>query len=420
MTTRRLRGAGPIGLAACMVLGLAACDVTNPGQVLDKDLNSQAAMRILVNGMAGDFEVGLRDWGWDNAVLTGDLSGTSAYLSRQRHWAGDPQPEDADDYNSPYEARWAAEHGIERMKTAMGDAFNSSPLAAEAYVWAGFANRLLGEGMCQAVIDGGLAQDRAVYSKRAEDDFSSAIPIAQKAGAAGSNLLLAAYGGRASVRVILGEWPGAVDDAAKVPTDFVFSAQFSTTSPREINQIWGENRQRTNLSVKYTWFEQYYADYKDPRTPIGKDPHLLLSADGVSPHLIQMKYNDGGADIPLTKGTEMRLVQAENAIRGGDWQGGLAMINALRSAVNVAPWAATNADEAIDRLRKERAIVMWLEGRRGGDLLRFGGDPTKDSILVAMHAAATQIPLAGRAICSPFSQTLMLTNANLQSRAAQP
>ena len=420
MTIRKLRGVGPIGLATCMILGLAACDVTNPGQVLDKDLNSGASMRILVNGMAGDFEVGLRDWGWDNAVLTGDLSGTSAYLSRQRHWAGNPQPEDADDYNSPYEAAWTAEHGIERMKTVMGPAFDSSPLAAEAYVWAGFSSRLLGEGMCQAVIDGGPAQDRMVYFKRAESDFTTAIQIAQKAGAAGSNFLLAAYGGRASVRVIQNEWTDAVSDAAQVPTDFVFVSQFSTTSPREINQIWGENRQRANLSAKYTWFEQYYNQYKDPRTPIGTDPAIVLSADGVSPHLVQLKYNDGGADIALTKGTEMRLIKAENAIRNGDWQGGLATINGLRSSVGVAPWTATNATEAIDRLRKERAIVTWLEGRRGGDLLRFGGDPTKDSILVAMHAAAPQIPLDGRAICSPFSQTLSLANPNLHSGAAKP
>ena len=413
MTTQKVRGLGKIGLAACTVLGIAACDVTNPGQVLDQDLNNTSSMRILVNGMAGDFEVALRDFGWDNAVQTGDLSGTSAYLSRQRHWAGDPQPEDADDYNSTYEARWSAEHGIERMKTVMGNGFATSPLAAEAYLWAGFANRLLGEGMCQAVIDGGPAENRSVYFDRAEDDFTNAITIAQAAGASASNLLLAAYGGRASVRVVKGDWPGAVSDAGQVPTDFVFNAQYSTTSSREENQIWAENRQRVNLSVKYTWFETYYAQYKDPRTPVGKDPQLLLSADGVSPHLIQMKYNDWGADIPLTKGTEMRLIEAENAIRGGDWQGGLATINSLRSAVGVAPWTATDADEAMDILRKERAIVTWLEARRGGDLLRFGGDPTQDSILVAMHQAKPDIPLAGRAICSPFSQTLVSTNPNL-------
>ena len=59
MTTQKVRGLGKIGLAACTVLGIAACDVTNPGQVLDQDLNNTSSMRILVNGMAGDFEVAL-------------------------------------------------------------------------------------------------------------------------------------------------------------------------------------------------------------------------------------------------------------------------------------------------------------------------------------------------------------------------
>lgn len=98
----------------------------------------------------------------------------------------------------------------------------------------------------------------------------------------------------------------------------------------------------------------------------------------------------------------------------GDWQAGLAMINTIRAAANAPPVSASTQAEAFDRLKKERAIVMWLESRRGGDLLRWGGDPTKDPILVAMASAAPgSLPLAGRAICSPFSQTLLATNPAL-------
>lgn len=400
------------GLAVAALL--AACDVTNPGQILDADLDNPSAMPILVTGMAGDFQLGLRDIGWNNAVLTGDLSGTSAYLSRQRHWAGNPQPEDADEYNSVYRARWVAESGIERMKTVLGPAFATSPLAAEAYMWAGFSNRLLGETMCQATIDGGPALSRMAYFARAESAFTNAIKVAEAAGTAAATTRLAAYGGRASVRLIQKNWTGALADAAVVPTAFEFASKFSTASAREQNQIWGENRQRVNLSAKYTWFESYAAQFADARAPVGRDPKLTISADGVSPHMVQLKYNDAGASVVLTRGTEMRLIEAEHQIVNGDWQAGLAAINQLRTAARTAPWTAATRDEAFERLKAERAIVLWLEARRGGDLLRWGADPTKDLLLATMaNAAPGKLPLAGRAICMPFSQTLLATNANL-------
>ncbi len=398
---------------AAATLCLGACDVTNPGQILDSDLNNPEALRILVNGMAGDFQQGLDNIGWDNAVLTGDLTGTSAYLSRQRHWAGDPQPEDAEDYNTVYEAEWTAAHGIERMKEVLGPDFDSSPLAAEASLWAGFANRLLGETMCHAIIDGGAPQPREVYFDRAETYFTQAIDIAEAAGSDAATIRLAALGGRASVRVIKGEWDGAVSDAGEVPTDFVFYSQFSSTSNRENNTIWDESQRRVNLNVKYTFFEDYYRTTEDPRTPWHQDPDLALAADGHTEQLIQGKYNDIGADIALTKGTEMRLIEAENLIRSGQWEDGVAAINALRTAAGAPTVSAGNETEAMDLLRKERAIVMWLETRRGGDLLRFGGDPASDPILVAMAANAPDIPLEGRAICMPYSLTMLATNPNL-------
>lgn len=395
-------------------LVLGACDVTNPGQILDEDLNGERAMGVLVTGMAGDFAVGLRDIGWNNAVLTGDLAGTSAYLSRQRHWAGNPDPEDADEYNSVHAARWVAAQGIERMQSTLGDAFDRSPLAAEAHLWAGYSNRLLGETMCQAVIDGGSPQPRDVYFQAAEDHFSEAIRIAENAGAAAAEIQTAALGGRASVRIVLGEWDQAVADARQVPTDFVFYARYNSTSGREMNRIWNETQSRVNLNVKHTFFEQYYPEFQDERVRWFRNPDVTTAADGVTEQLMQGKYNEWGSDIPLTKGSEMRLIEAEALIREGRWQEGLAIINQLRTAAGVEPWTATNAEEAFDRLQKERAIVLWMEARRGGDLYRWGGDPESDPLLQAMHASAPEdAPLAGRAICHPFSQTMYGTNSNL-------
>ena len=405
---RRFRLRTPATLAAG--LALAACEVVNPGQILDADLSDPASFRILVNGMAGDFADALDDLNWNSAVMMGDLSGTSAYTSRIRHWEGHPTPEDAGDYDSAHALPWIIENGIERMQDALESGFESAAVAAEAHLWGGYAYRLLGETMCRAVLVGGPAEPRTVYLERAEEHFSRAIAIAT--AASDTQLRLAATGGRASVRIHLGDWTGAVADAQQVPDDFVY---YATYSPNAIgNTIWDESQSRVNLNVKHTWFESYYSESGDPRTPWFIHDRIITAADGATPQLMQNKYVEEGSDVALTKGAEMRLIEAEALIRDGQWQAGLDIVNSLRADAGVEPWSASTQAEAFEALKKERAIVLWLEARRAGDVFRWGGDPAEDPILVAMKANAPHIRLEDRATCHPFSDVMLATNPNLQ------
>jgi len=411
--SRAARAAVIAGAAGAFLL--SGCEVTNPGQILDADLSQESSFRVLVTGMAGDFAAALDDINWNTAVMMGELAGTSAYHSRQRHWEGTVEPEDADDYNSVHAVRWVIDDGIARMEGVLGEQFESSVLAAEAHLWGGYANRLLGETMCQAVIDGGAPQPREAYLERAEEHFTRAIQIASAApaGDAANTIRTAAHGGRASVRINLDDWTGALSDAAEVPDDFVFYALYSPNSSREGNTIWTESQNRVNVNVKHTYFEDYYAETADPRTPWFKHDRIVVAADGATEQLMQEKYSDVGADVALTKGAEMRLIEAEALIRDGQWQEGLALVNSLRAAVGIVPWTASSQAEALERLKVERAIVLWMEARRAGDVYRWGGDPTADPILVAMHANAPEIMLAGRPTCHPFSLQMINTNPNL-------
>ena len=61
---------------------------------------------------------------------------------------------------------------------------------------------------------------------------------------------------------------------------------------------------------------------------------------------------------------------------GGDWQGAMGKINALRMAAGVEPAMATNTAEAWTALKFERGVVLWLEGRRLGDFFRWNRDNT--------------------------------------------
>ncbi len=107
------------------------------------------------------------------------------------------------------------------------------------------------------------------------------------------------------------------------------------------------------------------------------------------------------------------------------------MINDTRAEIGVPAWEATNVEEAFEALILERAIVMWLEARRGGEFYRLneltqifpgGYTPAADVIIQRMvdNVKAT-LPAAmsdavlreNRATCWGFSEVMRNTNPNL-------
>src|SRR5256714_2609765 len=131
-------------------------------------------------------------------------------------------------WNAAQQARWVAEDAVRRFRDVMGAQFDSYDLSAKALLYAGYANRLLGENMCEAVIDGGAASDYKEYFRRAESALTEAIAVAGAAGDARGRT--AATAARASGRLMLGDDARAALDAAAVPTGFVFQAVYSIES----------------------------------------------------------------------------------------------------------------------------------------------------------------------------------------------
>src|SRR5687768_10356196 len=222
------------------VLLLASCgdllDVENPGSLADDDLNTPAAMPGLVTGMSFDLSRAVDDVLQNTSIMADDLYHGGSYGPQGLFNRGVIDKENVNGmWGSMHRARWVAESGIERMKTVLGEDYDTSPLAARANIYAGFANRWLGEHVCEAVIDGGGREPNTVHFERAEEQFTEALRIAAEitTAAVRDSLSRAAYGGRASVRAWLGDWTGAVADAANVPTGYAFIAFFSTNTPAE-------------------------------------------------------------------------------------------------------------------------------------------------------------------------------------------
>ena len=414
--TRRMRAAAA-GLV--VAVGTSACsdflEVTNAGLIEDEALNTPAFAGALVAGISADFSramnPGLAQYASVMAFeMTGGLSDQGEHIigyldsdvvDRQGTW------------DVMQRARWVASAGVTRLKESLGSNYASSSFAARANLFAGFANRLLGENMCQAVIDGGAVQDRSVHFEIAEAYFTEAAAVA---GAAGDDdTRFAALGGRASVRAWQGNWSGAATDAAGVPGEFVFEAKYSSAG---VNlRMYGEQFTSRYLTMQGSiWLDAedpggtiFNGD--DPRMPWSKD--YLLDDTGFPPPTRgggwrtwpQTKYLTRDSDVPVTHGAEMLVLRAEAALRAGDIAGMTSLLNESRA---LARWGGgldpipvpTSEDEAWDALMFERLATIWLEHRAFWDRARWFEEGRDDS-------------LQDRAQCFPIGQKEIDSNPNL-------
>ena len=390
-----MRAGAKVSVAALLVTAIAGCDVTNPGPVNDEFLNLNEAHAAMVNGAQRQLT-----WGFNWIVMhtahsarelvASGQTGPGGVLTTAQN--GQLLPQDGginEVWEATHQGRWIAEDAIRRFTDSdLTSDVNASTLV-DAYLWAGYANKILGENMCLSVFDGGPSGNASLHSERAEQHFTSAL-------AAGPNTdqRLAALAGRASTRVFLEDWAGAVSDANEVPLGYTKFIEVDATSAEVTeNVIWAGKFEAYGIraqTVHFTWFFDYFTDTGDPRAAWAQlfdgDPtHLIGSANltgfgSVPWSFPSNKHTTGGEDIRLAGGTEMVLIRAEALLRDNNMQGAMDLINGIRTAVisettnaTLEPWPATNMEEAWTALKRERAIEFWLEGKRMADIRRWSG-----------------------------------------------
>ncbi len=400
-------------LLGAWILATAGCDlsVTNPGPVQEPNLDRPEARAAIVNGMARTLSKALTWIAYTGGIVgleirpADGLNVSDFGISlRQRQGVLDPDPGETDEHwQFAQQARWTAEDGVRRLRETLGADFAASALAGKALLYAGYANRLLGENMCQAVIDGGPAQPRRVSLERAEAAFTEAIAVAGAAGDLGT--VNAALAGRASVRAWLGDWAGVVTDAEAVPPGLVVELQYSEIELDQYNRAYFANASQPyrNHTVFGTFYDDYFRDTGDPRTPWGSNPQFPVSNLTGEPWHFQLKHARRDAPIRLSSYREMRLLVAEARLRSGNPEEALEILNELRAATGVGPWRAEGAVEVWTALKRERGIELWLEGRRLGDLYRWLQEGTPGQVE----------DMTGRSTCFPIGRTEIDTNPNL-------
>lgn len=391
-------------LIVAIAVGLTACDfdVTNPGPVQDEFLDDPGAHDAVVEG--ANFALSEALW---QVSYIGDESARQITRSGRNFCCPKTPPRvgeltrdaaSSNTWNVAHEARWTAEDGARRFQRALAEEddvdFQSYEPAARALLIAGYANRLLGENMCEAVFDnvgdildpeesdGEIQGGDRPYYERAEQAFTKALDIAQNAGL--QEIEYAAHAGRASVRGAgLGDWEGAVSDAQVVPEDFTYEARYDGLEEAQYNHMWwmGSMDPWADWTVFDSFAEEYYEETGDPRTA-WRD---LETTDSPldKPMFEQQKYTSRSDNVNLSSGREMLLIKAEAELRNGNEGAAMNYINEVRTTVESditgEPLEAKEAgslEEAWTALKDERRVELWLEGRRMGDLRRWIADDT--------------------------------------------
>ena len=417
--TRR-GGALRLATGALALMALAACDfeVTNPGPVQDANLDDPGAHEALVTGSKRSTLMGL-SW---SAHYGGGIVRDHSPGGHQQAGGVPLQVElgQLDDENTAPEAwddshqgRWIAEQNAARIRENLGsDADSYSPLG-RLLLWAGFANRTLGESFCTGVIDIGPTEPNSVYFERAIEHFTSSAAIAQRTGE--NQVRLAALVGRADAHVFLGNWSEAAADASQVPLDFEWAEVFPDGERYRV--VIAASPLYRGASYWMTPFEEHFPETGDERvawgyTGDGNDNWTAPVARGTwgtfVPFYYPLKYYaPRHADeltryapiqnemylvpVRITSGVEAQLILAEAALEMQGAAGiveAMGYINAVRTAANsyytgepLEPLPMPGSlDEAFAVLKFERLIEFTMEGRRFGARRRWRENSTPGDI----------------------------------------
>lgn len=429
-------------LAAATLVG---CDtsVTNPGPVQDEFLDSLIAHVAVVRGSSRDLSDALDHIAYWGAAITYEInpSGSSdSFGIPSSVQDGRFETDFSADWNSISRAVWTAENALVRFDSVLplidgAPSFGSYEPAARAALLAGYATRTMGENFCQVAFGAGPLEGFEAALTRSEEHFTQAIDIGTAAG--NSEIATAARAGRASVRAYLAtyglaSWSDAAADAAAVTdNDFVYVAVYSNQDQGQSNYMMvagpglGTYRAHT---VWATYYENYFTTTGDPRTPWTFDPDIPFGDAGVAKFggnttfYPQAKYVVQEAPINLSSGWEMRLIEAEAILAGGgDFNDAVDLMNQRRTDLSLTLITAANATEAYTALKLERALELWLEARRLGDIRRWdannvsgGISDVKDGIYNGPGGTfnATLTTLATNDRCWPIGEDERETNPN--------
>lgn len=460
---------GPIGVALIGALTLGACnfDVVNPGPIIDGALDSLTGHQAIVNGVQRNLADAVDQVAYWAGAVSFEITpagSTGSYGIPPNVQQGILDEDDGNgDWSRAHRARWTAEDALRRFQRVYDQAtYDKTLLVAQSALFAGYANRLLGENMCSAVFDGGPEEPHTNYLTRAEGHLTEAkrvagniiadAAIATATRNAARRVDSAATAARASVRATRASlnannaatWASAAADAATIANAFRYNAAYSVQDLDQYNFIqWASSVAARTAGSPYRahsmWgaYHEQFGTAFDSRTP-WSTPSPAVTGDAAVgrfaglrvPWYPQAKYTAQATPIALSSGWEMRLIQAEEALVRGDLPAATGFMNQRRANVGRPNLAPATLTDGWTELKRERMYELWLEGRRLGDLRRWSaaGSPgatfdglwtdeanglpggTKDNVWTQRE---TMTSPSVRSLCWPVGRGEKETNPNI-------
>jgi|TARA_B100001964_G_scaffold28350_1_gene28733 hypothetical protein len=360
-------------------------EVDNPTNILDGDLADKGMANALGNTPEVAVAAALDDgvvWAAacsDEGFLSG--SGTFRIMIDEGYMDGYNQQYD-NLYNALASARWIAEDATNRLLELV-DNPNADTRVANGYFWNGIARLTLADYFEEVVIDGAAPITPMATTTSAIEKFQSAATIASAAG--NTSLAAAAHGATARAYRALyfdEKWNSSKDDmstfkkasdAAKaalaISATYVEYANYAP--PGASNFVYSSvNASRYNrMDPKYAYMKDPVSGDIDPRIIHG--PKVNESPRTGDDVYLITKYPDEGADIPVSRADEARLIIAEYAAMTNDLATAVSMINEVRTGVGLADFVSTDQAEVLTQLKYERSVELWYEGRRWQDMRHY-------------------------------------------------
>lgn len=376
---------------AFALVGLAACnsllDVDNPASVPAESLSDPSLAPALAVAAMQTLQCGVMQYAAAAGMLSGEYLSANGFVDNHPwEWRGVVEIKGAPGscnygrgttamgfYTPLQQARFQLDDTFNRLeKFTDAQVATRASYMAQMRAYAGYADLLLGEGMCEMTMDNGPKMTRADVFAIAEGRFTDAITRATAVNDA--SILNMARVGRARARLNLKNLTGAAADAILVPAGFVRNAEFTEggVAQRE-NRIYNLTIRNDYLSVAAPYrnltVNGVSGNVPDPRVKV-KDAGKKGN-DAVTPQWQQQKFiaQLGGTPIPIASWNEAQLIYAE-AVGG---QQGFDAINAVRTANGVPTLAgpAPTGQAFTDLVLEERRRQLFSEGQRYGDMLRY-------------------------------------------------
>lgn len=90
------------------------------------------------------------------------------------------------------------------------------------------------------------------------------------------------------------------------------------------------------------------------------------------PFMNKMRLTDGNQNFYVARYADLLLIRAEAKVNLGDYTGAAALVNQVRTRVNLPDITISSKEDGINKILKERKLELAFEGQRWFDLKRTG------------------------------------------------